>query len=199
MKKCLPLILVILLLAPYSSLAAQRGEFTHEEGFHLHEFSVNVGYGFGELKPENAADYEVFPLFMQFGFDINSKMGLSDHRGTLQFVMEPFANPISDPEGGAEIGMALMMKYAYPFLEHVSFYTEVGSGPMYLGVDTYEQGNAGFSFLDQVGGGFQYFIDNNKALNVGYRFRHISHASLRDSPNSGINTHAIIAGISLFY
>lgn len=185
-----------------SSLSAQR----HTNSIHLHEAGIILGYGWADLKDETAPghsskqdDYSYYPIIGHFGWDVNSLVGLSqDHPGTLQFAVQPFINPVSDPEGGVEVGAELTFKYSYPVWERVAPYLEFGAGPMYFGVDTYEQGEAGFSFSDHVTAGIQYFLDQNKAVNVGYRYRHISNLGTRDD-NGGINASTVIAGLSIFY
>lgn len=166
----------------------------------LQEIRFSSGYIFGDLKPENTdPDYVAFPFTIQFGYNINSLLGIENHKGNLQLAVEPYVAAITTPEAGVEAGVAFFIKYAYPLHSKISPYIEVGAGPMYFGIDTFEQEKAGFNFVDQGGAGFQYFFDTDKSFNLGYRFRHISHAEFTDNENAGINSHAIIAGISLFY
>ena len=175
-------------------------------GVHLHEIGFNAGFGWGDLKEEFAPgktefqdDYEFVPIFLDFGFKINSVMGLENHKGTLQFLIEPFINPVSSPEDGVEVGAGLMMKYSYPFWDSVSPFIEAGAGPMYFGIDTYEQGEASFAFSDTAGAGLQIHLDDSKAINVGYRYRHISDLGIGgEDTNGGINAQAVYAGISFF-
>ncbi len=176
-------------------------------GVHLYEIGLNVGYGWSDLKEEFApgatefqGDYEYVPIFMDFGFKINSVLGLADHKGTLQFLIEPFINPVLNPESGVEVGAGLMFKYSYPFWERVSPYIEAGAGPMYFGIDTYEQGEASFAFSDTGGAGLQIHLDDTKAINVGYRYRHISDAGVGgEDTNGGINAQVVYAGVSFFH
>jgi hypothetical protein len=56
---------------------------------------------------------------------------------------------------------------------------------------------ARFNFTPQIGGGFFYFFRPRKALNLEYRFHHISNAG-RVEPNPGINSNSIFVGLSLF-
>ena len=54
-----------------------------------------------------------------------------------------------------------------------------------------------FNFIIQTGLGVQYFLDERHAINVQYRYRHISNAHIKD-PNSSINTSFILVGYSFF-
>lgn len=186
---------IILLLPLFSTLS-----LAENEKIKFKEMRLGIGYAFGNLKLENSTpDYEAIPLSAQFGFNINKLFGLNGHKGDIQLAIEPYIGHISKPEHNVEFGLGLFFKYAYPLFDKISPYVEFGAGPMYLGINTYEQEENGFNFISQGGGGIQYFIAENKTINLGYRFRHISNADFKDNRNAGINTHMITAGISMFY
>jgi len=176
------------------------------QGIHLHEVGIITGYGWADLKEEKAPgqtqnqdDYVFYPIMGHFGWKINSLFqNLSHHQGTLQFAVQPFVNPVSNPDGGVEAGAEFAIKYSYPVWEKVSPFLEVGAGPIYFGVDTYEQGEKGFSFSDHVTGGLQFALQENTALNIGYRYRHISNLETREE-NGGINANSVVVGFSVFY
>ena len=52
-------------------------------------------------------------------------------------------------------------------------------------------------FSYQAGTGIQYFITRNTALNVEYRYHHVSNANTA-SPNEPLNSSKILLGISIF-
>ncbi len=152
---------------------------------------VEVGGGFGYARGEMSSpqeDNQVVPLFLHFGFELNKLFGWNEMKGQFQAVVEPFLNPVIDPVSGIETGVTLYLYYSHPIGESWRWYTEIGSGPMYLSIRTLEQDEAGFNFLNQLGTGFQYFVREDLSLGFGYRWRHISHAGIRGKPNSGINT-----------
>ena len=164
----------------------------------LSELSIGAGYAMGNLhrQPEK---YRVVPVYLRFGFYLNPYIGLACHRGTLQIALEPFYNQILKPKLEPEVGFDLFVAYRYPLTSLLSPYVEIGAGPMYLGLRTVAQGAPGFNFLDQIGAGLQLFITPCCTLNIGYRFRHISHARLRGKPNLGINSNGIFIASSLIY
>lgn len=199
MKRQIYLALIFLLL--FSSAKNLHAESIHSRlgSVRLHEINVSTGYSRGDLIGFFNNDLEIIPIYLQFGFKINSLLGLEDHRGTLQMAIEPFILPIIGPDKGISVGVHLtQFKYSYPLFDKFNIYGEFGSGPMYHGVNSFEQGDAGFNFHSFYGGGLQYLITQDKSLNLGYRLTHISNAGTR-SPNGGINTNEIIAGFSLFY
>lgn len=167
-------------------------------GFGLYEVGIFTGYGRGGLHtPQD--DYEVIPAFLRFGFNINHLFGCGCSYGTFSFNIEPFVNYVNGPHRGFELGSAFMFMYSKGISDSVKIYIEGGVAPMYLTIETIEQDQEGFNFLDQGGAGLQFCLSSSCALTVGYRFRHISHADLRHASNDGINTHAGIIGLSRFY
>ena len=153
-----------------------------------------TGYMKGDL--EAKPDYEVVPLMLSFGFDLKPlarKIGIDTH-GILEFQVEPFINPVLEPETNIETGVNLLVKYAFPLNDKLMPYVKFGAGPSFMGMDTREQSTR-FNFVDTAGAGFSWFIKNNFSLDVEYRFRHLSNCSI-DSPNKGIETHSVLLGFS---
>jgi hypothetical protein len=166
--------------------------------FCLNEIGIFTGYGRGDIHaPQD--DYQVVPAFLRFGFNLNHYFGCGCGWGTFSFNIEPFANYVIDPQSGFEAGVAFMFQYSVRVFDCFRVYLEGGIGPMYLTIETIEQDQEGFNFLDQGGVGFQYFFNDEWALTTGYRFRHISHADFRHASNDGINSHTGIIGLSRFY
>jgi len=186
---------LLIISIPHQALAQDSDR---KGSIHFNEFSAGTGYSFGNLKA-NTDDFAMVPLFLDFGFNINSLLGLEDHKGTFQTVLEPFINPIINPEGGVAVGVGMFLKYSYPVWDTVSLYIEAGAAPMYFSIDTYEQGNASFNFLDQGGGGIKYHFADGKSFNVGYRRFHISDLGITDGPNGGINGDSVVASFSWYH
>ena len=161
----------------------------------FNELGIGSGYAWGSLKEND--DIEVVPFSIRVGFDISRLVGMTGPN-TFQFSFEPFYNRITGPEDGEETGLTMFFRYAVPVGEKTSLFGEIGSGPMYFSLDTVEQGESGFNFLNQFGVGFRREVADGIAFNAGYRFRHMSNAGT-DSPNRGINSNAFVAGISLLY
>jgi hypothetical protein len=59
-------------------------------------------------------------------------------------------------------------------------------------------GQTRFNFTAQLGGGVQLFTSNRRAaLDLGYKYHHISNANLGNQ-NPGLDSHMVFVGISLF-
>ncbi|NTU58601.1 MAG: acyloxyacyl hydrolase [Chlorobiaceae bacterium] len=167
------------------------------EGVHFDEFAVGTGYAWGHLK-HSRASFEAVPVYARFGFDINSVLGMKGRKGTLQFALEPFFNPVTKPDSGVETGLNVFFRYKHPVSPSVKLVSEIGTGPMYLSNDTREQGSGGFNFLNQFGLGAQVAVSGTSAMTMGYRFRHLSNAGT-SQPNMGINSNALVISYSLLH
>jgi opacity protein-like surface antigen len=161
------------------------------------EFGAYTGYIHGELKEQK--DLAAIALGLRFGFDLKpftKKFGF-EPKGLLELVYEPFINPITGPHGNVEMGVGMLLKYAYPLTKKLYPFIQAGVGPYYMTLHTYEQSTQ-FNFIDQGGAGFYYFFKDNVALNVEYRYRHVSNAGI-DHPNGGFEASDYLAGMSWYY
>lgn len=163
----------------------------------LEEVGVFGAYGRGDLKAQD--DMEIMDLGLRFGFDLKpfvKKFGF-ELKGLLELLHEPFLGAITGPRSNAELGLALLLRYAYPLTGKLYPYIEVGSGFYYMTLSTREQSTQ-FNFVDQGGAGLLYFLRDDLAVSAGYRIRHVSNASIKE-PNSGIDSDVYTVGISYFF
>ena len=184
------LCLIIFLPSPFVHAAAPdyRQAGTYKES----AFISGIGSG-----KTHEGDYQPVLLMWHLGTDLKKYLPwLEKHRGVLSFFIETQFNPSHNPDENFEFGVSPGLQYRYPFTEKLSGYLLVGAGPHYMSLVTREQEN-GFIFSDTIGGGLYYFLKENFALNLGYRFRHMSNAGLA-TPNSGINTNFITFGYVIF-
>lgn len=154
--------------------------------------SVRVGVGRTEGRVHDGR-YAATVIVPQTRLDVSDLVPLPV--GRVIGIVEPFAGYIEEPRRGVEAGLCAMARYEVD-VHGITPYVEGGAGPMYLGIDTREQGKAGFNFMNQIGAGVRLSIDDNMSLEAGYQYRHISHAGLRDSQNHGIETHMGIVGFA---
>jgi len=166
-----------------------------EEGNYQKEFSILSGWMYGSLK--NQDDYEMVPLYFQFGFDITPSFHSKRLPGNLNFILEPFLNTVVSPNNNIEAGNDFMLRYSYPVIQRLHIYVEGGAGMMYASQHTSEQSTQ-FNFNEQAGGGIYFFFSKNKAVNLGYRYRHFSNCDIK-SPNKGVDMDGFLAGISILY
>jgi opacity protein-like surface antigen len=164
----------------------------NNDGFFT-EMAIITGFGSGNLPEGN---YQPILLIGHFGIDLKKYFStLQNHSGRLAFFAEPQFNIVVKPDMNLEYGVGI--KYAYPIMEGVSAYIMGSVGPHKISVVTTKQEN-GFIWSDVLCAGLYYHLTRNSAINVGYRFRHLSNAHFA-MPNGGINTHFGIVGYSVFF
>ena len=190
---------VILILSMVGSVSVCAFAERPAEGIGkwLQEVGVFVGYLRGSLKGQK--NMEGIPTGLRFGFDLKpftKKFGF-DPKGMLELIYEPFISTITQPRTNMEMGLGILFRYSYPLTSKLYPYIEVGTGPYYTTLKTHEQSTQ-FNFDDQGGGGLTYFFRNDTAVNIGYRFRHVSNAGIK-SPNGGIQCHEYLIGLSHYF
>lgn len=161
------------------------------------ELGVMLGFAKGHLS--GFRDYEIISFILRLGFDLKpflKKFGV-ESKGLTVFELEPFIGAVISPNNNIEIGSNFLLKYAYPLTRKIYPYAEGGIGALYMSQHTREQATQ-YNFLPQAGAGVQYFIKENVSINAGYRYRHLSNASLKH-PNKGIDVHMFLIGTSVFY
>jgi hypothetical protein len=164
----------------------------------LQEAGVVTGFVRGGLKGQK--DFNAVVTGMRFGFDLKpftKKMFNFEPKGLLEIVYEPFINTITKPNANVEFGLPFFFKYAYPVTSKFYPFVEVGTGPYDMTLSTYEQSTQ-FNFISQGGAGISYFIRDDLSVNVEYRKRHVSNASIKE-PNGGLDAHVYIVGLSLYF
>ncbi len=186
---------VLILLANYAYCAEDEQKGSRAGSRFFTEMGFITGFGSGSLPEGN---YQPVFLIGHFGVDLKRYFpGLKNHSGTLSVFLEPQINPVVNPQTDFEFGIGIGLQYMHPVIGNLSVYVLGSVGPHYISVVTSKQAN-GFIFADTIGGGFYYYLTKDSAINVGYRFRHMSNANLAD-PNGGIDTSSGVVGYSVFF
>lgn len=188
-------ILVIILLSAWAYADEEAPDASSANNRLFVESGIITGFGTSDIAD---GDYQPILLIWHLGIDMKRfSPGLENHRGTLSFYLEPQINPVVNHGTDIECGVGLGFKYMYPITDNIFTYIIGGIGPHYVSVVTKDQAN-GFIFSDTIGAGFYYFLPGNTAINIGYRFRHMSNAGLAH-PNYGVETHFGTIGYSIFF
>ena len=189
----IPVIIFLFSVRVYADGNVSRASYVSNRLFT--ESSIITGFGTSDI---SEGDYQPVLLIWHLNIDLKSFFTvLEKHRGSLSFYLEPQINPVVNPESDIECGIGLGFKYMYPFADKFSIYIMGGIGPHYISVVTRDQANR-FIFSDTAGAGLYYFITEDSAINLGYRFRHMSNAGF-EYPNAGIETHFGTIGYSIFF
>ena len=157
---------------------------------------LRTGYSVGLRKHA-----EMVPVNLRIGYMLFKGQKWFFPPGALEVGAEPFASVITSirpgNSGSLELGVGLpMVTYYFDLGNRVYPYLEGGLGLLYTDLRGYHLGGH-FSFAETVGVGAAYFLYDNLALNVGWRFRHISNANLYDD-NVGLDSGIFLAGFSYF-
>jgi hypothetical protein len=153
-----------------------------------HGFATGIGFG------ENTGT-RYKPIFLMGDFSWQFKPRVK--KVFLSWYFEPQFNivlterPI-DLEFGANLGFRNYIRLN----PGLYFYQMIGSGPHYFTADV-ERQVQGFLFSDNFAAGVYTKISGPTFLNLQFRFRHLSNASI-NHPNSGINTFNILVGLANF-
>lgn len=184
-------------LVASSNVMAETADTINSEAT-LKEAGFYSGWGTAEVGDDGAPkDYDNVYIAGRFGFNVKKWLNWNSMKGALLFMVEPFVNPVVKPSSEYEAGCSLGLKYMFPLGDKFYPYIEGGTGGIYISEKTRRQGSHA-NFVDHAGAGLYYFIKDNLALNVGYRYRHISNLGIK-RPNGGIDTNSVIGGVSLFY
>ena len=165
------------------------------------EGSWNVGVRSGYSLGQRSID--TVPINLHFGYILFKGAPWIFPEGAFEIATEPFLSPVtaesSLPGRRASIEAGLMLPvltYHFDFGYRLSPYIEGGLGILYQDFQGYNLGG-GLNFTEMAGAGLTYFLEDDLSINVGYRFRHSSNASLYDE-NRGLNAHSFLAGFSYF-
>ncbi|HDN86041.1 MAG: hypothetical protein DRP68_05905 [Candidatus Omnitrophota bacterium] len=166
-------------------------------GFCLEGIEVFTGYLSASL--DEKQDYIGIPFFFSFDFssqEVLNKVSLKG-KSRLSFIVELFTTLIVQPDTNLEGGLNFLAKYKFNFTKNIKPYIKGGVGIVYMSQHTREQGSQ-YNFLPQIGAGFHYFVSENSAISLEYRYRHLSNAGTK-RPNKGIETNLALIGFSFFF
>lgn len=156
--------------------------------------------GFGRGRLVQKQDYQLVPLIIAFDFDIKpltKRIGFNP-ASLVCFLIEPYVSLVAAPETDIEAGTSFLFKVGLvPEGSLFQPYIKSGVGVSYISLHTHEQSTQ-CNFISHLGAGFHYFLNEKLALTFEYRFRHLSNASIKQ-PNSGIDTHYALMGISRLF
>ena len=159
------------------------------------EWGVLTGFGHAQIAE---GGYDTIPLVFHAGMDLGKWVPAARRTdGLFTLYVEPQVNAVTKPDHDLEFGFSIGLQYMHPVTDRWFVHACAASGVLYITVETSDQSRK-WNFSSQAGAGGYYFFRKETALNVGYRFRHVSNADLRE-PNRGIDSHFLVAGIVFFY
>lgn len=138
-------------------------------------------------------------LMPSWGMVLTDPVGRGWYRGQTTIGAEMVYIQFREPVLTHGIGFTPKIKYTFVSLERVRPYIEFAGGPFWTDLaGRIPEESSQFNFVLTAGFGVSYFLTNQTAFNVGYRFHHISNAGTQ-YPNLGINSSLPFGGFSFFF
>ena len=160
-----------------------------------------VGLAVGPFFPIRVTPDQSSKLFgaaaiPSWSITITDPIGPNWYQGQVSLGVELLAFGTSEPLTSYGVGITPKLQYTFVGLHRLRPYIEGGGGPIWtdLGGHVPEQPGQ-FNFVAWGGAGVAWILTPQWALNVGYRFVHISNGGTR-TPNSGLNFGLPFAGLS---
>ena len=187
-------IFLFMLLLQLSMIPSSYGgnKYIAEKGF-------LTGYGYGRVGGSHR-QYRPLLFIFHLGLDAHKLIPslIPNAHKRLTFYLEPQYNKVIRPGSNYEFGLGFGLEYRFKLINNImDGYILAGSGLHYISFDSNCQ-TRGFNFNDNLGAGLYIYLYKHSAINLGYRFRHISNADTR-KPNEGINSYLLMLGYSVFF
>lgn len=180
---------------------SQAGEFSIDNLFEhgRYEASFNNGVLFSPyIATYNRPTINYTMTEIQFGYMLTEFKETGFFRGNFEVVGEGFGSGIFAGAGSYIAGLTLWARYNFvrPGCRLVP-YLQAGAGLVSTDIDRGIVGQP-FNFNLDLGAGFRWFIRPQWALNLEYRYQHISNANT-GKRNLGINAQGPILGVSYLF
>jgi lipid A 3-O-deacylase len=164
-----------------------------------YEASVNAGALFSPFVAtyqRPTINYSVTSI--ELGYMLSNVKGHSLLRGNFEVLGDLFGDAIFKGDGSFITGVTIWGRYNFvqPGWRFVPF-AQAGLGLTTTDIDHKIVGQP-FNFNLNLGAGTRYMLSSRWAVELEYRFQHISNANT-GAHNLGINAHGPVLGISYFF
>jgi lipid A 3-O-deacylase len=160
-----------------------------------------VGLAIGPFFPIRLMPSQSSKLFgtaamPSWSITVTDPIGSNWYRGQVSIGAELLAFGTYEPLTSYGVGVTPKLQYAFVGIDRLRPYIDGGGGPLWtdLGGQVPEQPGQ-FNFVLWGGAGGAWVLTPQWALNLGYRFVHISNGGTR-TPNSGLNFGLPFVGLS---
>ena len=157
---------------------------------------LRTGYGYQYKSSTRPNNYQLHPLLVSAVVPLTDEIGPSWLRGRVEWNPELFLAMFTHPYDRPVIGVTpIQLKYTLASEGLFRPYLLAGSGVLYANVNRRETRND-LNFNLNLGAGAYVRLRSGADLILEYRHIHISNAGIRED-NTGINTHTLLAGVSV--
>jgi hypothetical protein len=164
------------------------------------EVGLSVGYLLPHrLTQDHTTKQQGVALMPSWMMTLTDPIGGSWYRGQFSLGAEMVYIQFQEPFVTHGVGFAPKIKYTFVALDRIRPYAEFAGGPFWTDLaGKIPEESSRFNFVLMTGFGVSYFLTNQVALNVGYRFQHISNAGTQ-YPNLGLNASLPYGGFSFYF
>jgi lipid A 3-O-deacylase len=183
----------------FSSLMAGAGEPISPAAKGTQTMGLAIGPFFPiRLLPSQSSKLFGTATMPSWSITVTDPIGSHWYRGQVSLGAELLAFGTYEPLTSYGVGITPKLQYAFVGLDRIHPYIEGGGGPIWtdLGGQVPEQPGQ-FNVVVWGGVGAAWILTSQWALNVGYRFVHISNGGTR-TPNSGLNFGLPFVGLSYY-
>jgi len=196
------LVYILLLITLMAALASpvHAADPTPHITVGTQEVSLSGGYLLPHRLTKDHTTKQQGPVFMpSWMMTLTDPIGDSWYRGQVSLGAEMVYIQFQEPFLTHGIGFTPKIKYTFVAHNRIRPYTEFAGGPFWTDLaGKIPEESSRFNFILSAGFGISYFLTNQTALNVGYRFQHISNAGTH-YPNLGLNASLPYGGFSFFF
>jgi len=164
------------------------------------EVGLSVGYLLPHrLTQDHTTKQQGVALMPSWMMTLTDPIGGSWYRGQVSLGAEMVYIELQEPFLTHGLGFTPKIKYTFIALDRLRPYVEFAGGPFWTDLaGKIPEESSRFNFILTAGFGISYFLTNQVALNVGYRFQHISNAGTH-YPNLGLNASLPFGGFSFYF
>jgi opacity protein-like surface antigen len=164
------------------------------------EVGLSVGYLLPHRLTQDHTTKQQGVAFMpSWMMTLSDPIGDSWYRGQVSLGAEMVYIQFQEPILTHGVGFTPKIKYTFAALDRIRPYAEFAGGPFWTDLaGKIPEESSQFNFVLTAGFGVAYFLTDQAALNIGYRFQHISNAGTQ-YPNIGLNASLPYGGFSFFF
>lgn len=191
-KSMFAIIVMTALALPFSAVAENPLSTAKSE------FGILTGYGISHIGfGKTRHQIQTLDFIPRIGFFLSDEIGKGSwYQGRHAVVLELPYHLAFDHGGRSMVGGYALGQWRFTGLDKLAPYVLAGGGPLFVDLGLPTMGTR-LCFSYQGGTGVQYIIDKTMALNMEYRYHHISNAGTA-SPNEPLNSTKILVGVSFY-
>ena len=183
-------------LAPRNDLWPEGLGFGLRKGTQTVGFDLGAGVGMEALGGSESHDLVLYRLYYgRVLTDVISER--SSLRGNWEGRVELMGGGQYEPKGAYLCGLTPVLRYNFTTGSRWMPFLDAGAGVSLTDIGRPDLSTT-FEFNLETGAGVDYFLRENLALTLQYRFLHMSNARIA-SPDLGVNANVISVGLSWFF